>query len=145
MCPAPPKRQRVTTLASRALRLRCPQCGGGPIFVRWSRLVPNCPVCGLGLERGEQGYWLGAYFFNLMAVETVFSIWVISFLLWTWPTPPWGFFQVSTIVLMLIVPFAFFPYSKTLFLAFDLLVRPPDEEEFVLPHEPAPTTRRPPK
>jgi hypothetical protein len=46
---------------------------------------------------------------------------------------------------MLIVPFAFFPYSKTLFLAFDLLVRPPDEEEFVLPHEPAPTTRRPPK
>ena len=36
----------------------------------WSRLVPNCPVCGLGLERGEQGYWLGAYFFNLMAMET---------------------------------------------------------------------------
>jgi len=99
----------------------------------------------LGLERGEQGYWLGAYFFNLMAVETVFSIWVISFLLLTWPTPPWDFFQVSTIVLMLIVPFAFFPYSKTFFLAFDLLVRPPDEEEFVLPHEPAPTTRRPPK
>jgi hypothetical protein len=43
------------------------------------------------------------------------------------------------------VPFAFFPYSKTLFLAFDLLVRPPDEEEFVLPHEPTPTTRRPPR
>ena len=108
----------------------------------WSRLVPNCPVCGLGLERGEQGYWLGAYFFNLMAVETVFSIWVVAFLLWTWPTPPWGFFQGSTIVLMLIVPFAFFPYSKTLFLAFDLLVRPPTEEDFILPHEQSPRTRR---
>jgi hypothetical protein len=110
--------------------------------VTWSRLVPNCPVCGLGLERGEQGYWLGAYFFNLMAMETVFSIWVVAFLLWTWPTPPWGFLQGSTIVLMLVVPFAFFPYSKTLFLAFDLLVRPPTEEDFILPHEQSPGTRR---
>ena len=138
----PPQRQRVSRLLARALRLRCPHCGGGPIFVTWSRLVPNCPVCGLGLERGEQGYWLGAYFFNLMAVETVFAIWVVGFLLWTWPSPPWGFFQVSTLALMLIVPFAFFPYSKTLFLAFDMLVRPPSEEDFFLPHEEAPVRRR---
>ena len=73
-------RRRALTLFSRALRLRCPHCGGGPIFVRWSRLVPNCPVCGLGLERGEEGYWLGAYFFNLMAVETVFSVWFVGHL-----------------------------------------------------------------
>ena len=138
----PPQRQRVSRLLAHALRLRCPHCGGGPIFVTWSRLVPNCPVCGLGLERGEQGYWLGAYFFNLMAVETVFAIWVVAFLLWTWPSPPWGFFQVSTIALMLIVPFAFFPYSKTLFLAFDMLVRPPGEADFFLPHEEAPVRRR---
>jgi uncharacterized protein (DUF983 family) len=127
---------------TRALRLRCPHCGGGPIFVTWSRLVPNCPVCGLGLERGEEGYWLGAYFFNLMAVETVFSVWMVGFLLWTWPSPPWELFQIATIVLMLVVPFAFFPLSKTLFLAFDLLVRPPGEEDFILPHEPAPAIRR---
>jgi uncharacterized protein (DUF983 family) len=139
---SPPQRQRGTRLFARALRLRCPHCGGRPIFVTWSRLVPNCPVCGLGLERGEQGYWLGAYFFNLMAVETVFAIWVVLFLLWTWPSPPWGFFQVSTIVLMLIVPFAFFPYSKTLFLAFDMMVRPPAEEDFFLPHEEARVRRR---
>ncbi len=141
--PSPsPQRQRAATLFARALRLRCPHCGGTPIFVSWARLVPNCPVCGLGLERGEDGYWLGAYFFNLIAVETVFSVWVVGFLLWTWPNPPWTFFQASTIVLMLIVPFAFFPYSKTLFLAFDLLVRPPGEEDFILPHEQAPTPRR---
>jgi len=100
--------RRVTSLLLRALRLRCPHCGGGPIFVSWSHLVPNCPVCGLGLERGEDGYWLGAYFFNLM----------------------------------LVVPCVFFPYSKTLFLAFDLLIRPPSEEDFVLPHEEARNIRR---
>jgi uncharacterized protein (DUF983 family) len=123
------------TLLSRALRKRCPHCGGGPIFVTWSRLVPNCPVCGLGLERGEQGYWLGAYFFNLMAVETLFAVWVVGLLWWTWPSPPWTFFQISTVVLMAVSPFVFFPFSKTFFLAFDLWVRPPTEEDFVLPHE----------
>ena len=126
----------------RALRLRCPHCGGGPIFVSWSHLVPNCPVCGLGLERGEQGYWLGAYFFNLLAVETVFSIWVPGFLWLTWPDPPWELFRITTILLMLVVPVAFFPYSKTLFLAFDLKVRPPTEEDFAAPHEEARNLRR---
>jgi uncharacterized protein (DUF983 family) len=121
----------------RAMRLRCPHCGGGPIFVTWSRLVPNCPVCGLGLERGEQGYWLGAYFFNLMAVETVFAIWVPGFLWITWPTPPWGLFQITTAILMVVFPILFFPYSKTLFLAFDLLVRPAGDEDFAMPHEEA--------
>jgi uncharacterized protein (DUF983 family) len=134
--------RRVTSLLLRALRLRCPHCGGGPIFGSWSHLVPNCPVCGLGLERGEDGYWLGAYFFNLLAMETVFSVWVLGFLLSTWPDPPWAVFQATTLVLMLVVPCVFFPYSKTLFLAFDLLIRPPSEEDFVLPHEEARNIRR---
>jgi uncharacterized protein (DUF983 family) len=138
----PHRHWRATTLLLRAMRLRCPHCGGGPIFVTWSHLVPNCPVCGLGLERGEEGYWLGAYFFNLVAVETVFSMWVTGFLLWTWPDPDWRLFQITTLVLMLAVPIGFFPYSKTLFLAFDLWVRPPTEEDFILPHEEARNLRR---
>jgi uncharacterized protein (DUF983 family) len=138
----PSPSRRVAALFIRALRLRCPHCGGRPVFVTWSHLVPNCPVCGLGFERGEQGYWLGAYFFNLMAVEVVFTVWVVGFLLLTWPTPPWDLFQLTTVVLMLIVPVAFFPYSKTLFLAFDLWVRPPGEEDFLVPHEEARNLRR---
>ncbi|HET7468347.1 MAG TPA: DUF983 domain-containing protein [Gemmatimonadales bacterium] len=126
----------------RALRLRCPHCGGGPIFTSWSRLLPVCPVCGLSLERGEDGYWLGAYFFNLMAMETAFSVWVVGFLMETWPNPPWDIFQISTVVLMVVFPIVFFPFSKTLFLAFDLLMRPPDEPDFAAPHEPSPQPRR---
>jgi uncharacterized protein (DUF983 family) len=124
------------------MRLRCPHCGGGPIFTSWSRLLPACPVCGLGLERGEQGYWLGAYFFNLMAMETVFSVWVVGFLLATWPAPPWELFQVTTVILMGIVPVVCFPFSKTLFLAFDLLMRPPDADDFAAPQERSPHSRR---
>jgi uncharacterized protein (DUF983 family) len=127
---------------ARALRLRCPHCGGGPIFTSWSRLLPACPVCGLGLERGEEGYWLGAYFFNLMAMETVFSVWVVGFLFATWPNPPWRLFQVTTVILMAVVPVVCFPFSKTLFLAFDLLMRPPDAGDFAAPHERSPRSRR---
>jgi hypothetical protein len=46
---------------------------------------------------------------------------------------------------MLVSPFAFFPFSKTLFLAFDLLVRPPTAEDFVAPHEEAPRHPRGPR
>ena len=55
--------------------------------------------------------------------------------------PPAAPVTVS-VVLMLVVPVAFFPYSKTLFLAFDLLVRPPTEEDFTVPHEEARNVRR---
>jgi hypothetical protein len=46
---------------------------------------------------------------------------------------------------MLVSPFAFFPFSKTLFLAFDLLVRPPTEEDFAAPHEETPRHRGGPR
>jgi hypothetical protein len=44
-------------------------------------------------------------------------------------------FQWSTVALMLVMPVAFFPFSKTLFLAFDLSVRPAEAEDFDAPRE----------
>jgi hypothetical protein len=43
---------------------------------------------------------------------------------------------------MVVFPVIFFPFSKTLFLAFDLLMRPPDDEDFAAPHEISPHMRR---
>lgn len=128
-------RHRAAELAGRALRLRCPHCGGGPVFTRWLLMLPNCPSCGFRFERGERGYWLGAYFVNLMIVETTFVAWVGAWLLLTWPDPPWTLLWASTIALMGAVPFLAFPWSRTLFLAFDLIIRPANSEDFALPHE----------
>ena len=133
----PITRPRGRTMLRRALALRCPHCGGGPAFVTWRRLLPSCPVCGLRFERGERGYWLGSYFFNLIAIETVFVVWMAAFLAATWPDPPWDFFQLGTAALMLVTPIAGFPFSRTLFVAFDLWVRPASPEDFAAPHEPA--------
>lgn len=51
---------------------------------------------------------------NIIAAELLFL---------TWPTPPWTLLQYGGLVLMILAPFLFFPFSKTLFLAVDLLFR----------------------
>ena len=121
--------RRAALLVGRGLRLRCPNCGGGPIFQSWFRMRPYCPACGLPLERGEQGYQVGLYMFNIVASELSFALVFLAVLLWTWPSPPWKLLQYGGIALMLLAPLLFYPFSKTLFLAFDLLFRPatPDE------------------
>jgi uncharacterized protein (DUF983 family) len=113
----------------RALRLRCPNCGGRPIFHSWFRMRRHCPACGLPLERGEQGYQVGSYMFNIIAAELIFALCLLAILLWTWPSPPWSLLQWGGVILMVLAPVLFYPFSKTLFLAFDLLFRPatPDE------------------
>lgn len=140
---SPPPLPGWSVLLGRALRLRCPACGGRPIFLTWVRMCSNCPVCGLQLERGEAGYWVGAYFFNLMAMETAFVVAFVAALAATWPDPPWLALQIGIGILVLLAPILCFPFSKTLFLAFDLICRPPEAGDYATPHEPSPLTRRP--
>ena len=108
----------------RALRLRCPNCGQGKPFVSWFRMRSQCEVCGLAFERGDQGYQVGSYMFNIVAAELVFVVIFVAIVLATWPSPPWSLLQYGGIALMVVVPFVLFPFTKTLFLAFDLIFRP---------------------
>ena len=116
--------RRAGRLLARAVRLRCPACGGGPLFVSWFRMRRQCPRCGLVLHREESGYQVGSYMFNIVAAELVFAAVLLAVLVATWPTPPWSLLQYGGAVLMVAAPVAFYPFSKTLFLAFDLLFRP---------------------
>lgn len=113
----------------RAIRRRCPNCGSAGIFSGWFRLKPACPACGLVLERGEHGYLVGSYMFNIIAAELLFAGIFIAVLALTWPSPPWALLQYGGAALMILAPIVFYPFSKTVFLAFDLIFRPvvPDE------------------
>ena len=112
------------TMFARAIRLRCPVCGGGPLFSQWLRMAPACPGCGLVVNRGESGYGLGALWFNLLAAEGVnTTIWV-SVAISRWPDVPWETLHWIAPVTAILMPLLFFPFSKTLFLAFDLCFRP---------------------
>lgn len=110
-------------LARGAVR-RCPLCGSPGLWRTWFRMNDHCPRCGLHLERGEQGYIVGAYMFNIVAAELVFAALLVTVLLLTWPTPPWALIQVGGAIVMVAMPVFFYPFAKTLFLAFDLVFRP---------------------
>ena len=64
-CPAGGALMRGLRMFARALGRRCPNCGAGPVTVRWFGLRPSCPRCGLRLDRGEHDYFLGAIVFNM--------------------------------------------------------------------------------
>jgi hypothetical protein len=89
----------------------------------------RCPGCGLSLERGEEGYQVGSYMFNIIAAELAFAAVFIAVMVATWPAPPWDLLLYGGIVLTVVAPFLFFPFSKTIFLAFDLVFRPAESAE----------------
>jgi hypothetical protein len=88
-------------------------------------MVERCPTCGLALERGESSdFWIGAYVFNLAFGEGiaigVLVIWMIA----SSPNQPWTAIEVVGLILAVVLPFIFFPFSRTLWLAWDLSFRP---------------------
>ena len=122
--------RRPSRLLWRAIRLRCPNCGGKSIFRTWFRMRLRCGQCGLLLTRGEEGYQVGSYMFNIAASELVVVATFVGVLVFSWPTPPWGVLQVGVPALAVVAPLVFFPFTRTLFLAFHLAFRPPSPDEF---------------
>jgi hypothetical protein len=62
--------------------------------------------------------------FNIIAAEMVFAVIFLAVLFAKWPEPPWELLMYGGAALMVLLPLLFYPFSKTLFLAFDLLFRP---------------------
>jgi uncharacterized protein (DUF983 family) len=113
---------RVT---ARALTLRCPRCGGRGIFSTWFRLKSECPTCGLALERGErEDHWFGAVAVNLVAAEALGIGAVVVWIVATWPDVRWTALQYGGPLIMIALPVLFYPFSRALWLAWDLYFRP---------------------
>jgi uncharacterized protein (DUF983 family) len=108
---------RLRTLLARALRRRCPECGGGEIFANWLSIKDACPHCGYEFAR-EGGYFLGAYALNLIAAEIIPVGLMIALLVWS--DLSWVMLEVVLIPLAVVLPFVFFPYARTLWMALDL-------------------------
>jgi uncharacterized protein (DUF983 family) len=124
---------RAARLFWRALRLRCPNCGGDSLFLSFGRLRPDCPTCGLQLDRGESDYFLGAYLFNLVVVELLFAALLGIVMVATWPSPPWELLQWGGAALMVAGAVFCYPFAKTLWLAFDVMLRPVERDELPSP------------
>ena len=93
-------------------------------------MADRCPACGLKLDRGEEDYFLGGYVINFVGAELVIVGLALTVAIVTWPDVPWTGIGWGLAVLMLVFPFITYPYSKTLFLAIDLVFRPPTGDDF---------------
>jgi uncharacterized protein (DUF983 family) len=119
-----PGERRWPVLLVRALTLRCPNCGGRPIIRGWLHLADQCPRCGLRPQRGESDYFIGAYLVNLIAIELLFAGGLVAAIVATWPSPPWALLQAAALVLTVGGAVFCYPFTKLVWLAFDLSLRP---------------------
>ena len=81
--------ERLWSYVGRALRRRCPRCGGPGIWRSWFAFRARCPTCHLELDRGESDHFYGAYLLNFVVAELLPAIAFVIALLVTWPSPPW--------------------------------------------------------
>lgn len=136
--PPPPRRRRPRpevptptqlglqprTLLLRGLFGRCPVCGGRRLFRRWFTMVDRCPTCSLKYERVE-GHWIGAIGVNTVCVMGLMLIVLAAVTFSLFPDPPPTVPLVSAeVVIAVLGPLVFFPASRTLWTAMDLLMRP---------------------
>lgn len=115
----------LAALLRRALMRRCPRCGAGDIWLSWFKMRHACPTCGLVFERGEShDFFIGAYLINLVVAEL--SAVLIAAVMWITLGSRvsfnvlWG----ASMLLAVIMPIIFYPFSRELWLAFDLHFRP---------------------
>jgi uncharacterized protein (DUF983 family) len=127
--PRPP----IPRMLLRGATRRCPLCGGGRLFRRWAEPRASCPRCQLKLDRGERDFFLGAYTLNFIAVHLVLIAFLLVFVTLTWPDVPWTGLVWGGIALVVLTPLAFYPISRTLWLAIDLAMRPPTPADFPEP------------
>jgi uncharacterized protein (DUF983 family) len=81
-----------------------------------------CPRCGLRFER-EEGFFLGAYVINFALMELAVGVFIAVAFAVTLPDPPvWGLIAMG-LPLAVLFPVLTYPFSKTIWVAFDLYMR----------------------
>jgi uncharacterized protein (DUF983 family) len=119
---------RTLRLFGRGFLLRCPHCGKGPVLESWFKLRVKCGACGLRLQRGEHDTLMGSAFILFTLVGVVcYALIVLA--VSVAETTPWDLLQNGLPLLALVLVVVLLPFSKLLWLAFDLTLRPVTPEE----------------
>jgi uncharacterized protein (DUF983 family) len=115
-------------MLGRGLLKRCAVCGRGGLFRRWFTMIERCPRCGLRFERIE-GHWSGDLGINtIVSFGALFLTLIVGFAV-TYPDVPGVALFLAAVSVALVVPLVFFPFSKTIWLAIDLMMRPLEPDE----------------
>jgi hypothetical protein len=83
-------------------------------------MLEACPRCGLVFEQ-EEGYWVGAMTVNIVVTELLFAVLLAIGVIATWPDLPVVPLVAIGVAVNVIFPVFFYPFSKTLWVALDLV------------------------
>jgi uncharacterized protein (DUF983 family) len=102
---------------------RCPVCGGGGVIRRWFSINERCPTCDLLIERVE-GHVIGYIGLNTIVCFTLTFLTLFIGAVVMAPD-----IQPQTLVLLALIPaglgpILFFPSSRMVWTAIDLIMRP---------------------
>jgi uncharacterized protein (DUF983 family) len=118
------------TMLKRGLARHCPNCGGGHLFVHWFRMVERCPRCGIKFER-EEGFYLGAFLINFAIGEGLIAVLLFGYviLLSANQNVSVPAFIAAGIAMSVVATLFFYPFSKTVWSALDIAMKPLEEKE----------------
>lgn len=123
-----PARPGVGRMLGRALRRRCPRCAQGELFRRWFSIVDSCPRCGLRFER-EEGAFLGSLALNYAVTGLTLIALLVLWLIVSYPDLDARVALVGALAIVAMVPLLFYPFSKTLWAAIDVLLHRMDPQD----------------
>jgi len=118
------------TMLKRGLVRHCPHCGGGHLFVHWFRMLERCPTCGIKFER-EEGFFLGAFLINFGIGEGLIALLLFGYVILLSANQDVSVpaFIAAGIVMSVVATLFFYPFSKTVWSALDLAMKPLDDNE----------------
>ena len=104
-------------------------CGSRHGFLRgWFRRHPNCQHCGMSVQRGADGFELGAATVNVMltlgALILAGGVSIVN----SYPEVAVGQLIAVLSVVAVVLPIVLYPFSYTLWFAVELLMDPPSPE-----------------
>ena len=118
------------TLLARGFTKRCPRCGERKIYRTYFRMEDRCPRCGIRFER-EPGFFVGAYLINFAIVIVLLFVVCMGYVAMKAVDHEASVLPVIVVGLpmALLAPVVFYPYSRTIWSAFDIGMTPLSDEE----------------
>lgn len=112
--------ERTRTLLKRGLLLKCPYCGQGGIITYPFWIKECCPRCGYRFEP-EPGYFVGGYAINLVGAEIIGVIIIVIILL----RSNLSLYEQEALAIgtAILLPVILFPWSRTMWMALDLIIQ----------------------
>ncbi len=128
-----PPRPRTVALIARGATGACGACGNRRgVRRRWFTLAETCPACGFRFER-QPGHFVGAVGMSTIVTFGLLAVTLVSGFVLTAPDIAVVPLMVLGTGIAVLVPLAFHPLARTLWVAVDLAMNPLEPGEAVDP------------